>query len=457
MRARARIIVVEDSDELREVFAEALEFEGYEVFAASSGEEGLELARKHRPDLVVTDVMMRGMNGLELVTRLRSDLAPPLPVLLVVSGFPDVEKEAVRRGANGFRTKPIELDDFIDFVGNALTPNGARAASHHERARSKRLREETFALAEATSRSIEIGDAIAAGLPHMLRWLGRFFDVPTAFLLFVRDEKFECVAPDEATKARPELSDPGVWALARAVLEADSPLVLPDVKAYPALNLEERLPSSVRFLVCVPLRRGRVPSGVLCLVDDRPHRFNGPDHTILDVVASYAAGQANGPRLVSRAGLLSANALERICPVELEVARRTGAATGMALIRTDPLRPSPCRLLGEVSTPRTLIGQARSDRILVTTRAPTAEEVEKALDAATELVSEYGAHAAARVVLSSPLPQLAQGGFLAWAEALLALADDDGSVVRVAVEPTIQRGGLKGGRDGNAPDNDEGE
>src|SRR5215468_4984574 len=107
------ILVVDDSDELRELYQTLLRHEGYEVTTASSAEEALEIVRKWRPSLVITDIFMPGVGGLELITRLRSDLAPPIPPIIAFSGLSEAKDEALKRGAARFEIKPVGPEELV--------------------------------------------------------------------------------------------------------------------------------------------------------------------------------------------------------------------------------------------------------------------------------------------------------------------------------------------------------
>src|SRR5947209_3793876 len=110
---RPLVLAVDDSEDLRDFYEMALSSAGYSVVLATDGQQALEMARELRPDVIVTDVSMPVMDGLELLVRLRSDMAPPLPPIIVCSGFDMTESTAMRLGAFGFLRKPFESDDLL--------------------------------------------------------------------------------------------------------------------------------------------------------------------------------------------------------------------------------------------------------------------------------------------------------------------------------------------------------
>src|SRR4030095_7670462 len=119
------ILVVDDSDDLRELYETLLGYEGYEVKTASSAEEALEIVRSWWPSLVITDLFMPGIGGLELITCLRSDFAPPIPPILALSGVSGAKDEALLRGAARFETKPVGPEELLRIVEQAFVPERA--------------------------------------------------------------------------------------------------------------------------------------------------------------------------------------------------------------------------------------------------------------------------------------------------------------------------------------------
>jgi type IV pilus assembly protein PilB len=121
-RRPARILVVDDDAALREVLREILAEEHYDVVLAEDGNAGLAAVHRERPDLVITDLQMPGLDGLELLRRLRRDLATcqiPIIFLTVVENL-DSEAKALDLGADDYLGKPVERGRLLGRVRRAL-------------------------------------------------------------------------------------------------------------------------------------------------------------------------------------------------------------------------------------------------------------------------------------------------------------------------------------------------
>ncbi|MBL8213334.1 MAG: sigma-54-dependent Fis family transcriptional regulator [Bryobacterales bacterium] len=117
---KTRILVVDDDDNLRWVLQTQLEDAGYEVSAAPDGPAALASIQNTRPALVLTDLRMPGMSGLELLERIRVE-EPDLPVIVITAyGTIQSAVEAVKAGAYDYLTKPIEYDDLALGIRRAL-------------------------------------------------------------------------------------------------------------------------------------------------------------------------------------------------------------------------------------------------------------------------------------------------------------------------------------------------
>src|SRR5689334_15017306 len=109
-KQNARVLVVDDEASARSGLEKLLRQEGYAVDAAADGPSALELASERPPDVVVTDLKMPKMDGVELLKKLREQ-DPDLPVI-VVTAFGDVASavNAMRAGAEDYLTKPVDFD-----------------------------------------------------------------------------------------------------------------------------------------------------------------------------------------------------------------------------------------------------------------------------------------------------------------------------------------------------------
>ncbi len=105
-----RILLVEDDQSIRSVMATAFGHDGHHVIEAESGEAGVALAASESPDLAVIDLRLPGMDGIEVVQRLRLHHDIPLVILTAFSDSNDVIR-ALEAGADDFLSKPIELKE----------------------------------------------------------------------------------------------------------------------------------------------------------------------------------------------------------------------------------------------------------------------------------------------------------------------------------------------------------
>ncbi|NUP13190.1 MAG: sigma-54-dependent Fis family transcriptional regulator, partial [Polyangiaceae bacterium] len=110
MKAKQTVLVVDDEASARSGLAKLLQHEGFDAKMAVDGASALAVIEDSPPDLVITDLRMPGMDGIELVTKLREQL-PALPVIVVTAhGDMNVAVQAMRAGAVDFITKPIDFD-----------------------------------------------------------------------------------------------------------------------------------------------------------------------------------------------------------------------------------------------------------------------------------------------------------------------------------------------------------
>ena len=116
------LLVVEDNDDIRQYIADTFA-EDFQVLEASNGEEGVQMAQEHGPDIIVSDIMMPKMNGIELTRRLKSDIRTShIPIILLTAKNTDEDKEeGYDSGADSYLTKPFTAKLLSSRVRNLLT------------------------------------------------------------------------------------------------------------------------------------------------------------------------------------------------------------------------------------------------------------------------------------------------------------------------------------------------
>jgi DNA-binding NtrC family response regulator len=131
--ARGRILVVDDESNARNALAEILKEEGYSVETAADGFKGLSRFNEFGPDLVLTDLKMPGMDGVELLQKLR-EVDPDTSVIVTTAfGAVDTAVAAMRAGAVDYLTKPINVDELLLVIERALEQSRLRRETHELR------------------------------------------------------------------------------------------------------------------------------------------------------------------------------------------------------------------------------------------------------------------------------------------------------------------------------------
>ncbi|MCS6888198.1 response regulator [Chloroflexus sp.] len=105
------IMVVEDDDATRRLYRFLLRNSGYDVIEAEDGIDALEKLAVHDCDVIITDMNMPRMGGIELVRTLRQNRSQVYVIMVTAFGTPDTEKHALRTGVNEYLTKPFDFDE----------------------------------------------------------------------------------------------------------------------------------------------------------------------------------------------------------------------------------------------------------------------------------------------------------------------------------------------------------
>jgi CheY-like chemotaxis protein len=286
-----KILLVDDSRELLDAYVAVLQSSApHEVRVAHGGRAALEIVRGWRPDIVVTDVLMPDMNGLELISHIGSELPPPLPIVIAWSGFPEFEHEARRRGARVFQPKPVDPDDLVVLIDSLLgerpLPDRLRAdAEARRRAASERARAQVSA---TLARRPYFRQMTQLNARLMSRYFG---DADVALLVMDAGQMRVFAASDSRWEVGTRLE--GVVGYALDVVESGSTLIMPDLAAVPAAVSRAPVPDA-HLLAAVPVRSEGETIGVLALADRRPVAFDVHDLAILEHIGARYADAFSG-------------------------------------------------------------------------------------------------------------------------------------------------------------------
>ena len=117
---KGKILIVDDAPDTLEIIQKLLRYEGYDVALASTGEEGVKKAQEEKPDVVLMDINLPGIDGTEALRRIR--ILNPLQCVIMLTAFATVENaiQALKEGASDFVKKPFENEHLIHIVNQCL-------------------------------------------------------------------------------------------------------------------------------------------------------------------------------------------------------------------------------------------------------------------------------------------------------------------------------------------------
>ena len=126
--ANELILIVEDNDKNRKLARDVLQFTGYRTIEAETGENGVTLAMQHKPDLILMDYQLPGIDGIEAFRRIRGDASTAhIPMIAVTaSAMPEEATKMKDAGFDGFQTKPIGVKEFLQTVAEVLSAKAAK-------------------------------------------------------------------------------------------------------------------------------------------------------------------------------------------------------------------------------------------------------------------------------------------------------------------------------------------
>src|SRR5262245_24676514 len=375
---KKRILVVDDSVELKEFFRLVLQDAGYEVTTAASGEDALTQMKAQRPDLILLDIVMPGMDGFEFLSRLRSDFAPPIPPSILCSGFDLTEQEALRRGALMFLRKPLAPADLVEFVAQGLlgekvsVETAARERANSAAARS-RARQAAAALVSMIRTDV---DHKAAG---QMAWLAAYFGLETAVLALMEDDSLTVVAAAGDPAFKTGLNLAGKLSPASAILESGSSLVLADASSHACFSSAPYRVEDARFFAGVPLLAADIPVGVVCVLDRRARSTSAEDLLILEQLGRQGSillrllqlgrPQSEVPGRLGP-GMLLRRTLEVLIDAELRLLRQIGGSMELAVVEMDDPQQMRTAVMSASNGERLAAGELGPGRVGVYKRDP---------------------------------------------------------------------------------------
>jgi two-component system cell cycle response regulator DivK len=125
--AGERVLIVEDNEKNMKLFRDVLSAKGYRTLEAASGEEAVGLARAHTPELVLMDIRLPDVDGVEALRRLRSDeRTSSIPVLAVTAQAMHGDRERfLAAGFDGYVPKPVDISELVRLVSEHCKGNGS--------------------------------------------------------------------------------------------------------------------------------------------------------------------------------------------------------------------------------------------------------------------------------------------------------------------------------------------
>ena len=128
--ANELILIVEDNDENRKLMRDVLQFKGYRLAEAETGEDGVRLARELHPNLILMDIQLPGIDGIRAFRQIRDDPATAtIPAIAVTaSAMTQDRKTIMAAGFEGYQSKPLNVKAFLEAVRETLDASPKRVA-----------------------------------------------------------------------------------------------------------------------------------------------------------------------------------------------------------------------------------------------------------------------------------------------------------------------------------------
>ena len=306
----ARILVVDDELSVAEVFEEFLADQGHEIAVASTGEEAQQIIPTLRPDIVLTDINLPGMSGLDVMRFAKRH--DPETAVIVVTGHASAASaiEALRQGAYDYITKPFDLDEVQQIVERGLANRRLKAINRRlvEELRQKneilqqheqQLRESVANATAQLKRLYDVGMEVSANLelaPRLAlicRKSATLCGAGAAIVFLVQPEQNDCYAAAQHGSDLPPLEDGQVHWLHRDSVLTPAVVERRTVRRATPPGTPPEVVSGLhgltfQSLLAAPMVADGQVIGILA-VFDKPEGFTDDDQSFLELFASQTA------------------------------------------------------------------------------------------------------------------------------------------------------------------------
>lgn len=307
------VLIIEDETSIRQLLHEALINRGsYKVLEAADGEEGLEMALEYRPDVILLDLMLPRLHGIQVMEELRAQ-GIRIPIIVITAhGNTENILQTFRLGARDFLNKPFYIPDVWAALENALAEehlrrekeNLTRALARANRRLQRQLENWTALndLAKAILSTLEEPEV----LRRVIETVGRILKVEAGSILLLEEETnelyFAITLEGEASRFLGVTLQLG-QGIAGWVAQNRTPLLVPDVQQEPRFYAEVDEITGFRSesILCVPLLSHDRVLGVLEVINKQEGAeqpaFNKDDLEMLTALASWGSIAVENARL----------------------------------------------------------------------------------------------------------------------------------------------------------------